>query len=249
MLKRNISQSKNLKRKLVFTFVIIELIIFLLGFGVLAAEIYFAKYYNGSVEFARPMSEMLSGIKLLNLYYIIVILFMLLPAIYFYEYFTPSKSIYTMLRLPGKGSRFKFYIDQLTCSIKGLLAFWILQLILLLFFYLIYIIILPNESIPKGLWLELWKSHDVYRLYPFTKPLFFIPLVFMPFLLPNMGILMALTERSRKRSLLSVFGLIISVIAIYTYAIGNIHSVWIVPLTTCMSIAISIYYFYRVEIV
>lgn len=243
------NQLKKTKCKVLFSLVIFEVIIIILSLIGIISEINNYKDRFGQVMIAPSFGEIITGLKMFNIFYIIVLVLGILPGIFFYQYFIGSKSIYTMLRLPGKYSRLNFYLNQVKFSIKGIIEVWLIQLILIFVLYLLYIIVIPKVSLPGDVWGNLWRTDYIIKLFPFTKPLYFIPLVFIPILLANISILLVLVERSRKRSILAVFGLIISVFGIYSLNINSSHSIWVLPIITFLSMAISIFYIYRVEIV
>ncbi|NMB43424.1 MAG: hypothetical protein GX995_04750 [Clostridiales bacterium] len=244
-----IKQFRNIKYKAFLVLVIFEIIIVLLSLHAIISELSNHKAKFDSVMVAPGLATLIAGIKMFNLFYLIIGLLAILPGIFFYQYFIGSKSIYTMLRLPGRYSRAKFYLYQVKFSIRGIIELWFVQLLLLLIMYLLYTVVIPRESIPDNHWKSMWEMIYISGLFPFTKPKTFIPLVFMGILLSNISILIVLIERSRIRSILAVLGLIISVIGVYSYNAHAVHSLWILPVATILSVAISVFYIYRVEIV
>ena len=244
-----VDQLKKIKRSVFITLITFEVITIPISIFAIVRELRIHEKKFGSPMVAPGLGEIIAGLRMFNLFYIIIALLTIIPLLLLYQYFIGSKSIYTMLRLPGRYSRLKFYINQIKFSIKGILEIWLIQLILILLFYVLYIIVIPKISIVDGNWRNLWQVDYIGRLFPFTKPISFTSLSFMGLLLPNMSILLVLVERSRKRSILAVLGLIISVLGVYSYSTHSFHSFWILPVSTFLSVTISIYYIYRVEIV
>ncbi|NLJ91167.1 MAG: hypothetical protein GX323_09750 [Clostridiales bacterium] len=244
-----IKKLEQVKYKVFLVLIIFQVTISLLSFLAIKSEIHSQKEKFGTVMTAPSLADIINYLRLFNIFYIIIGLLTILPGIFLYQYFLGSKSIYTMLRLPGKYSRLKFYIGQVRFSIKGILELWFIQLLLLFVVYLLYILIIQRESIIENHWYRFWEANYISMIYPFTRLWDFIPLVFMEVLLANISILLVLIERSRKRSILAVIGIILSVAGIYSYSTGLLHSLWIVPVTGILSVAISVFYIYKVEIV
>lgn len=198
---------------------------------------------------AMRIGELTTRSGVFKIFWILIILFTILPAISFYQYYMGEKSIYTMLRLPGKGARLKLYMMQMKDSVIGLFFCWIWQLVMLLCFYMLYILFVPDKSQPSFLWRSMWGNEDIIQIYPFLKPWNLLPVFCMIVLLPAMTMLAVLAERSKKQSILGILGLIISFYGAYSIAIESVYCVVLVPLVTIITLGLGIYYIYRKQIV
>ena len=233
---------------LIIAFIEISIFLFFILATIYDLKTY--KTYTGNVMFAPSLYAIIAMLRYLDIFHLVIIILSILPTICFYQYFIGSKSIYTIFRLPGKYSRLQFYINQVKVFIGAIAGFWLIQLLLIVIFYGIYMLVIPKESIvtDTDMWNNLWMQETIIKIYPFKNPKQFISLAFMPFILTNIGILFGLIERSRKRALLAIIGVIISLVGIYLYNGAYPQNVWIIPLVTVLSIAISIYYIYRIQI-
>lgn len=246
-------KSKKLVIRMILGFTILGYFFYSISLSHLVSNLYeYSNKLNKRVlkdTIAMDVGELITSSGIFKLFWIVIILLTILPAISFYQYYIGEKSIYTMLRLPGKGARLRFYIDQIVTSVKGLLFLWLWQLLLLLTFYIGYVIFVPSKSQPSSLWITMWSNQDIFQIYPFIKPWFLIPTLSMVVLLPAVAMLVVLAERSKKQNVLAILGLIISFYGIYNMTYETIYCVAVVPLVTAITLGMGIYYIYKKQIV
>lgn len=210
--------------------------------------------YKGSkriltAAIAMNAGELITRSGIFKMFWILIILISILPAISFYQYYMGEKSIYTILRLPGKGARLKLYMMQMKDSVIGIFFCWTWQFLLLLSFYILYILVVPDRSQPFYVWGTMWGYHDIFQIYPFLKPWFLLPIFSMVVLLPAMTMLAVLTERSKKQCMLGIIGLMISFYGVYSLTTESVYCVLIVPFVTVITLGLGIYYIYKKQIV
>ncbi len=248
-----IIKSKKSVIKIILGFTLLECFYFGIILSNMISNLY--EYRRGankrvlSDKMALNVGELIAGSGIFILFWVVIILLTILPAISFYQYYMGEKSIYTMLRLPGKGARLKLYIMQMKDSVIGLLLIWIWQLLLLLSFYMLYVLFVPSKSQPPSLWMSMWSNQDIFLIYPFLKPWFLIPIISMSLLIPGITMLAVLAERSKKQCILAILGLMISFYGIYSMAYESVSSVVIVPLATVITLGMGIYYIYKKQII
>jgi hypothetical protein len=246
-------KSKKLVIKTILGFTLLEYFFYSITLSNLISNLYeYSNKLNKRVLkdiIAMDVSELIANTGIFKLFWIVIILLTILPAISFYQYYIGEKSIYTMLRLPKKGARLRLYVNQIAPSVKGLLFIWIWQLILLLTFYILYVIYVPSKNQPSTLWITMWSNQDIIQIYPFIKPWFLLPTLSMIIFLPGITMLMVLAERSKKQCILAILGLMISFYGIYSMTFETVSCVVIVPFTTIITLGMGLYYIYKKQIV
>ena len=238
----------------ILTYIFLQLIIFSTLLSKCINDLYEYNRATGKNELsnriAMNLGDLINDTILFKLFLVGVLILTVLPAFSFYQYYVGEKSIYTILRLPRKSTRFKIYLAQIYPTIIGLLALWFLQLVLLFIFYFMYVGFVPNGNQPINLWNNLWLSSDVYVLYPFMKPINFIANLSVLLYFPSSIMLMVLAERSRKQCIEAILVILLALYGLYRSSSSLAsYDIIIFPFITLTTIGTGLYYMYRKQIV
>lgn len=244
--------NKNKIKIIFWTYVILQVLIFSVMLSNRIDQLYV--YDNGERvlgrELAMNLGDLLSNSSLIVLFYFSMICLSILPAFRFYPYYLEEKSIYTLLRLPGKKARLKLYVEQVWISVVGNGLLWVTQLFIFLLCFGMYLVFVPAMNQPEGIWKNLWSSSLIRWAFPMLHIQLLLRAVSLGIFLPCLTMLLILAERSRGKGVLAF---VWSGIAMYGMYVAFLRDIWLssfllLGITLC-TIAMGIYYIYRKQIV
>lgn len=255
---------KELIKKLGITLLVlgmVEIMFYMIAL-IPATEIYYTYLENGQ------KTELLRAIQWYDLVvasgmpYVLLggsILSMMVPAILFYGNFTKDHSIYTIMRTPTKGRiRIATLIDYLVPSILGGFSLWMIQLCLLVLFYVAYMKFLPACNQASDFVTYFFQQSGFVPLF-FPKGNLFSYLSTLSYwvLLPAVGMLVLFFMRNIKKGGLAILCILLSGITIFAMATAMVTSpreTFLLifsdacPIVTLLAVLAGIYYINRVEL-
>ena len=198
---------------------------------------------------AVPYPDIVFSQFFYSLISILIVFLTILPFIFFYQHYTESKSIYTMLRLREKRIKVKFYIENIAVSVMGILLIFPWQTLLYLLGYLMYSYFVPDNNQPGSGFISIWDIGLIQRIYQNSYLLFILVPICIAFLLPALAMLAALAERSRRRSPLALLGILFGLYGLYALWVGTAFYLVILLLASITTVLLGIYYINKVQIV
>lgn len=241
------------KVKVIFgIYVILQFLIFRVMLSNMIDQLYV--YENGKKvlgrELATNLGDLLRNSSLIIIFYFSMIGISILPVFRFYPYYLEEKSIYTLLRLPGKKARLKLYVEQVWPSIAGNGLLWLTQLFIFLLFFGMYLAFVPGMSQPEGVWRNLWSSSLIRWAFPMFHLQVLLRAVSVGIFLPCLVMLLILAERSKGKGVLAFLWSGIAIYGMYVAFQRDIllSSLLFFGITLC-TMAMGIYYIYCKQIV
>lgn len=229
----------------------VQLITYLIAFMKERDRLY---YYDNQLreivltdETARSFYELIRDESTASIY-IVFVLTSIYTLCLFYSCYVESKCIYTILRLPEKRLHIAFYKSLVNSSIWINLLVLFSQWLIIYVYYGFYLLIIPRSNRIGGGWMEFWSATSTRFWFPMYQPWEVFRPIGLCCLTPVTLLLIAFAQRSKRKCLFAVLGLLITGLTVYLsisyVSIGFISLIAAIFLTVVMGI----YYLNRVEI-